>query len=536
MADSIITKQELIDAQKDAETLEQVTSADKNTTVVSRLGRQYPSLSKALQTIIDTGGFKPYSTEAELKASVPLIAPSAAYAFDTKKVWLWNGSAWVDEGTSALDQAKQFTEDVVYKEIKNLTLSEIMQSAFFTYNNVSICSVIISENNKIVLPHQEITNHEIDFLNNYAFFTYKTASKGAILLSSNFRIVLPVEAKSEFELTSQNLEDAKFNSFYLGADIVKKRFDRHPIQDVSNTADYWSGSVEKLYAQYDKLITNYPTYIEKELLGNEPTGLPIYAYSFKPTKKLLRVHEQSVMDYPKVVIIGGVHGNERGCQITNLTFFTMLCESYLQSEVLTYLRHNVEFYLIPASNAWGVQNGKRFNSNYVDLNRNFDSNWKAGTGIVSNESFTYGTSAFSEIESQITRDYVLKHADACLVLDTHDGGSADYFAWIATMHQTMIEVFKKSSYEIITMIYQDLHPLSVPAYPLLFAGHEDGTMTKWAMMQGIKSGLLETNGDNTNFNNDVNIKRDIFLKVLQILFKNAVDSHIQNLILGAENA
>lgn len=106
MADKPISLQKLVNADKDADTLEQVTSADKYTTIVSRLGRQYPSLAKALQTIIDAGGFKPYSTEAELKASVPVIVPSAAYAFDTKKVWLWNGSAWIDEGTSALDQAK----------------------------------------------------------------------------------------------------------------------------------------------------------------------------------------------------------------------------------------------------------------------------------------------------------------------------------------------------------------------------------------------------------------------------------------------
>ncbi|WP_151815070.1 hypothetical protein [Acinetobacter soli] len=107
MADKPISLQKLVNADKDADTIEQVTSADKNTTVVSRLGRQYPSLAKALQTIIDAGGFKPYSTEAELKASVPVIVPSAAYAFDTKKVWLWNGSAWLDEGTSALDVAIQ---------------------------------------------------------------------------------------------------------------------------------------------------------------------------------------------------------------------------------------------------------------------------------------------------------------------------------------------------------------------------------------------------------------------------------------------
>ena len=45
MADKIITKQELIDAQKDAETLEQVVNGEANELVTSRLGRQYYTLA-----------------------------------------------------------------------------------------------------------------------------------------------------------------------------------------------------------------------------------------------------------------------------------------------------------------------------------------------------------------------------------------------------------------------------------------------------------------------------------------------------------
>lgn len=135
MADKPISYEKLVNADKDADTLEQVTSADKNTTVVSRLGRQYPSLAKALQTIMDAGGFKPYSTEAELKASVPVIVPSAAYAFDTKKVWLWNGSAWVDEGLSQLAQAQNYVDT-------------LMNSPFIAFTT----SISVDSNGVITLP------------------------------------------------------------------------------------------------------------------------------------------------------------------------------------------------------------------------------------------------------------------------------------------------------------------------------------------------------------------------------------------------
>lgn len=47
----------------------------------------------------------------------------------------------------------------------------------------------------------------------------------------------------------------------------------------------------------------------------------------------------------------------------------------------------------------------RFNGNTVDLNRNFDCDWKA-SGIWQNKTVSGGTAAFSEPESQAIRDYV----------------------------------------------------------------------------------------------------------------------------------
>ncbi|WP_430614395.1 exo-alpha-sialidase [Acinetobacter baumannii] len=73
-----------------------------------------------LQVQITTGnaGIKYFSTEAELLAFVPAASdPKQAYAFDTKKNYLWklkSGSTteyeWKDEGVSQLDQAKQYTD------------------------------------------------------------------------------------------------------------------------------------------------------------------------------------------------------------------------------------------------------------------------------------------------------------------------------------------------------------------------------------------------------------------------------------------
>ena len=54
MVDQVITTQELIDAQKDAQTLEEVVNGPANTNVTSRLGRIFPTLATLAQTIFTT--------------------------------------------------------------------------------------------------------------------------------------------------------------------------------------------------------------------------------------------------------------------------------------------------------------------------------------------------------------------------------------------------------------------------------------------------------------------------------------------------
>ena len=121
MADQVITKQELIDAQKDAQSLDSVINGDDNTTVITRKNRSYPSIARAIKKIIETGGFEPFATESALKASVPVLTKKAAKALDTGKIWLWQDGAWNDTGLSELDRAKKYTDDVRFDATKQLS-------------------------------------------------------------------------------------------------------------------------------------------------------------------------------------------------------------------------------------------------------------------------------------------------------------------------------------------------------------------------------------------------------------------------------
>lgn len=122
MVDKPISKQELIDAQKDSASLEKFINGGETETVQTRLDEQYPTLANAVYQVMAAGGFEPFATETELKASVPAVSKKAAKAMDTKKIWYWNGSAWVDTGLSELDQAKNYANaNAAFNPVKPTT-------------------------------------------------------------------------------------------------------------------------------------------------------------------------------------------------------------------------------------------------------------------------------------------------------------------------------------------------------------------------------------------------------------------------------
>ncbi|HFG6939320.1 sialidase family protein [Acinetobacter baumannii] len=120
MADEIVTRQQLVDAGLDAESLQKFISGLDSEDVLTRLGQIYPTLAKLVRMLMETGGWKAYSTETELLATAPTVNPSVGYAFDTKKLYKWNGTAWIDEGLSQYAQAQEYTDNKVDEAIKSI--------------------------------------------------------------------------------------------------------------------------------------------------------------------------------------------------------------------------------------------------------------------------------------------------------------------------------------------------------------------------------------------------------------------------------
>lgn len=111
----IITTQKLIDADKDADSLKTFISGSDFEDVITRLNKVYPTLAKMIRMMLDGGFFRPFSTEAELLNYIPAVIPSAAYALDTGKVWIYESRnsavRWYDEGLSTLDRAKKLNTE-----------------------------------------------------------------------------------------------------------------------------------------------------------------------------------------------------------------------------------------------------------------------------------------------------------------------------------------------------------------------------------------------------------------------------------------
>lgn len=136
----VITKEKLENASLDADSLEIFISGTDIEDVLTRLGKQYPTLPKLVRILMETGGWKAYQTEAALLATTPTVNPSVGYAFDTKKMYLWNGTTWINEGLSQLDQAKDFTLSQFTTDNPNLYKKENNFSGLYVSTSNSIAS------------------------------------------------------------------------------------------------------------------------------------------------------------------------------------------------------------------------------------------------------------------------------------------------------------------------------------------------------------------------------------------------------------
>ena len=131
----------------------------------------------------------------------------------------------------------------------------------------------------------------------------------------------------------------------------------------------------------------------------------------------------------------------------------------------------------------------RFNGNNVDLNRNFDCDWKA-SAVWQNKTVSGGTSAFSEPESMAIRDYVQDNNPVAVIVWYSSAGGV--YASSCDGKNVSAET------DIITKAFAKAS--GYPAHTDFNSYAINGDMTNWLAKEGVPAiSVLLTDHTNTEW-------------------------------------
>lgn len=129
--------------------------------------------SESFKVYMQNGGqLKAYDTAAELLATTPTETTTVAYAFDTKKMYLWKNAVWKDEGYSQYDLSKSFTrtleENATTKNLFNF--DEIIGKDFSRVTSVAGRNALSKVNNGIKISVAANTTVEVRYRFSASYF------------------------------------------------------------------------------------------------------------------------------------------------------------------------------------------------------------------------------------------------------------------------------------------------------------------------------------------------------------------------------
>ncbi|MDQ3014832.1 MAG: M14 family metallopeptidase [bacterium] len=236
-----------------------------------------------------------------------------------------------------------------------------------------------------------------------------------------------------------------------------------------------------------------PANSEKTVLGNSVQNRPINAYHYGTGSK-------------EVVFIGGMHAGYSWN--TSLVAFELM--DYLKANP-SVIPAGVKVTVIPVVNPDGLNKvtGKserftaadvsnddavvvsgRFNANNVDLNRNFDCDWKS-SGVWQSRTVSGGTKAFSEPETQAIKTYVeSKKPSAVVTWYSAAGGvfASNCHTGILPETKELVSTYAKASgyparevfdyYAVTGDMVNWLAKNNIPAISVLLTNHGDTEWTK----------------------------------------------------------
>lgn len=224
---------------------------------------------------------------------------------------------------------------------------------------------------------------------------------------------------------------------------------------------------------------NIPKNVFRRTIGTSIDGKTIDVYKVGDGKS-------------KILITAGIHGNEVGTVKLANEIINWLHTSTLKGQDYT-------FYIIPCVNPDGFEKAReepgyfsggkvgRFNSNNVDLNRNFDTpsfesdaKWNYGKNYSQSRDVFAGKKPFSEPETKALKDFI-EESDLDVWISLHNAGK-DVASSKDPLAQKLAKVFAdESNYKL----YSDNEWLDFK---------QTGTAKEWSELQNIS--YIEIEGSN----------------------------------------
>ena len=155
-------------------------------------------------------------------------------------------------------------------------------------------------------------------------------------------------------------------------------------------------SVNAVYDMYDALMSQYPDYITKTLIGTiDDYGYEVYRYDFTPPVPI----SSTESDVCKILYCTGTHGEYPNIWV-GVRFFRDLCDNWRSDKMLQCIRFGCHITAIPLVNPYGFVHNSRKNEKGVDINRNFTIDWIFKTDDINSVEYQ-GLAPASEKSTQI---------------------------------------------------------------------------------------------------------------------------------------
>ena len=253
----------------------------------------------------------------------------------------------------------------------------------------------------------------------------------------------------------------------------------------SDAVNLVDSKVDVIYDIFDELCSKYPSYVTKRVLGTvNDLAINEYTFDYK------RVENKSSYENKKLKILlsAGIHGYEQGSSWCAAQFFSQLCEN-ADNDIFKFMRHNVEFRIIPVSNPYGFEHNTRKNANGVDVCLNFDLiNFPPNDDPA--DEYYPGPNPNSEVETQILSAWLHNNLDAEYMIEYHN---------IANGYP-LFYLYSDSQVRMCNSVFTTLTEMWLSKYTgfptdRLLGYANQGTetcMAKYAIEQGLKSFVLET--------------------------------------------